>query len=385
MKQCKWLLVLLFAFSCQNPFSTTGYHIKGKIEGAGGQTVYLEEIVYGESTIVDTALADNSGKFTLKGNVKDEGIYRLRVGALALRQSCFLLLGNDELEIEGTIKNIEQLRFTVNSSHNKVFRGFVDSLYAKNARIDTLRSIYLMVQRTTESDSVKNLIKASFDRNCKSYVDYYTQFTDTTTSLLSGVFSSSLLLQSDSISASSLEVAKRLGNRLQSKMPESKYTKAYLNRMGMYKETLIGQPLKEIELPDEKRILVKLSSLKGKYVLLDFWASWCRPCRMENPNVVAAYQKYKQKNFTVYSVSLDDNLGKWSDAIVEDKLVWPNHVCDGKGWQSSACSSYYIESIPSNYLINPEGIIIAQNLRGEDLTNKLEELLTKKPVPENKK
>jgi peroxiredoxin len=121
---------------------------------------------------------------------------------------------------------------------------------------------------------------------------------------------------------------------------------------------------------------VTLKSLRGKVVLLDFWASWCGPCRQENPNVVKAYNTYKSKGFTVCSVSLDDNKEKWQAAIAKDGLVWPNHVSDLKGWKSSAASLYNVKGIPATFLLDKKGVIVATNLRGEALEQKLKELLT---------
>ncbi len=131
--------------------------------------------------------------------------------------------------------------------------------------------------------------------------------------------------------------------------------------------------------PDDK--VITLSSLRGKLVLVDFWASWCLPCRMENPNIVKVYKKYKDGNFTegkgfdIYSVSLDTKRSRWTTAIEEDGMVWESHVSDLKGWYSDAAKIYQISAIPCNFLINGDGVIIALNLRAETLESEIKSLM----------
>jgi thiol-disulfide isomerase/thioredoxin len=143
----------------------------------------------------------------------------------------------------------------------------------------------------------------------------------------------------------------------------------------------VGEMAPEIDEKSPEGKIIKLSSIKGKYVLIDFWASWCGPCRRENPNIVAAYEKYKDakfegaKGFTIYSVSLDKNSDAWVNAIKQDNLSWSYHVSDLKGWDSRPGGIYGVTSIPINYLIDPSGKIIAKNLRGADLHFALDKLL----------
>ena len=137
----------------------------------------------------------------------------------------------------------------------------------------------------------------------------------------------------------------------------------------------IGARAPEIALSDVNGKIIKLSSLKGNVVLIDFWASWCRPCRAENPNVVKLYNKYKNKNFTIYSISLDQDRKKWIDAINQDQLSWPNHVSELTGWKSTPGIQYGVSSIPKTFLIDKDGIIIGYDLRGSNLEKKLSELL----------
>jgi peroxiredoxin len=137
----------------------------------------------------------------------------------------------------------------------------------------------------------------------------------------------------------------------------------------------VGEMAPDIDLPDREGKSLKLSSLRGQVVLLDFWASWCGPCRHENPNVVKAFKAYEAKGFTVFSVSLDENKEKWLNAIQKDGLVWPSHVSDLKGWRSAGSALYKVTGIPATFLIGKDGKIVAKNLRGPALENKLKELL----------
>ncbi|MCX7863097.1 MAG: TlpA family protein disulfide reductase [Bacteroidales bacterium] len=147
--------------------------------------------------------------------------------------------------------------------------------------------------------------------------------------------------------------------------------------------TEVGNKAPELKYNNPEGKEIALSSLKGKIVLIDFWASWCGPCRRENPYVVAAYKKYKDKKFnngkgfTIYSVSLDKSLESWKKAIEQDSLIWENHVSDLKYWNSEPAKLYGVQGIPMNWLIDGNGIIIAKNLRGKALEEKLESLVKK--------
>ena len=140
------------------------------------------------------------------------------------------------------------------------------------------------------------------------------------------------------------------------------------------KKTMVGKPAADFMQPDANGNQIALSSFKGKYVLVDFWASWCGPCRAESPNLVKAYAKYKTKNFEIFGVSLDESKDKWLKAIKNDKYTWPQ-VGDMKGWENTVAHEYGIQGIPFNILLDPNGVIIARNLRGDALEKKLEEIL----------
>lgn len=177
-----------------------------------------------------------------------------------------------------------------------------------------------------------------------------------------------------SVSAQDLE---EVIGYLDKSIQQTKFGQLAQGRLKTMLGTTVGYPAIDFSQNDANGKAVKLSDFKGKYVLVDFWASWCRPCRAENPNVVAAYNKYKDKGFTVLGVSFDQNRDAWLKAVSDDNLAW-QQVSDLKGWGNEVGKIYNISSIPSNLLIDKDGKILGKNLRGADLEQKLEEVLNQK-------
>jgi peroxiredoxin len=232
---------------------------------------------------------------------------------------------------------------------------FTDEEYSRGDMLSN--KIFIFLQRYYQQGDLKVAsyqVLSKFEKpNANKEVAYIT--------LIKGIF------QQDQ------EYARTLAEQYGREFPNSVYAKFYLANVpkGMPK---VGDIPPDIKLKDTKGKDISLYSLKGKVVLLDFWASWCGPCRKENPNVVTAYQKFKDKGFTVFSVSLDNNKDQWIAAIGKDGLLWENHVSDLKGWNSDAAKLYGVRGIPAAFLLDKTGKIVATNLRGAELDMALEKL-----------
>ena len=171
-----------------------------------------------------------------------------------------------------------------------------------------------------------------------------------------------------------LEELKENRAKISSELAGCPYVKDLDGIIKQLENVQIGKVAPEFSLPDTAGVSVSLSDFRGKYVLLDFWASWCPPCRRENPNVVKAFNEYKDKNFTIVGISLDKDKSKWMKAIADDNLAW-THLSDLKYWDSEIPALYGVRGIPANVLLDPDGVIVAKNITGEDLHKKLKEVI----------
>jgi thiol-disulfide isomerase/thioredoxin len=349
------------------------FTVSGKIQHAPSSRIFLQQIPFDrqQPVVVDSASIASNGSFSLHALAKEEGLYRV-----VIENGPDVLLINDGSDIKVDMDVQHYRSYEVKGSpaseslHNlfETYRTKDSTLYLAFMEIDSLHKI-------NASDTLVKAAEARRDQKMKAMNAIVTDFINksqnaTATYYAIGMASRTMpqeeLLKLATASADKFKTHNGLAQI------KSMLTVQQAPREKTY--ALLGQQAPEIEMNDIKGSPFKLSSLKGKYVLVDFWASWCAPCRAENPNVVAAYQKYKDKNFTILGVSLDNDKANWETAIKDDKLTW-NHISDLKQWESPVVAQYQFDGIPFNVLLDPQGKIIASSLRGETLEKKLEEVL----------
>jgi peroxiredoxin len=378
--------VALLLSACQ-PKKKGGFTVEGEYKNADKLSMiagpvsyaYLLEVPYGKEqnpVILDSVkLTGNHGHFTLTGMVRAQEVYELVFGNNALA----VPLVNDASEVKVAVDLGKRDDFydVKGSEASNQLKDLINFFGKKNfeleqsmAQLDSLKGAHAADSVVLAATNKKN--SAIQDLNT-----YLRQFINTNTNPT--LCALALGWSSRSFSREEFEAA--LGNLVR-KFPDNATLaglkqdyEQQLAQMDQKKDsTWIGRQAPELTLPDTEGRSVSLSSFKGKYLLVDFWASWCGPCRAENPNVVQAYSEFKNKNFAILGVSLDKEKDAWLEAIKSDRLTW-THVSDLKFWQSKAVEVFQFNGIPFNVLIDPQGKIIAQGLRGDDLENKLKQVL----------
>lgn len=381
-----FFLASLILMACDD--GQTKFSVVGDVSDMPEQTIYLErlDVVNINTTpeMIDSTKSTKNGHFELKGKLTEPGIYLLRpeIQSSTNEPDKMILLSIDggNIKVNADWKTM-RLFDVKGSSPSSSLKNF---LQIWREHIRDLNTIGMILQnpQTNSNDSVvqKAITQQASIRS--SFVRYIEEYADTTKYLPNAIFAVQVLnvpVEKEFLSTFVSNLEARFPNNPMVEAYKERYNKK-LSELQQQQDVInnspvgIGKQAPEITLPDPSGKEVSLSSFKGKYVLVDFWASWCKPCRQENPNVVKAYNQYKGKSFTVLGVSLDESKEKWEQAIKDDGLIW-THISDLNGWQSVVVRTYMIQGIPANVLLDPDGKIIGRNLRGPDLIKKLEETL----------
>ncbi|MBM3411868.1 MAG: AhpC/TSA family protein [Bacteroidetes bacterium] len=384
-------LILIFFTACSGSGSKE-FTVKGKMVGRSASIIYLEEVPMAtmQRVLIDSVKPDKDGSFKLQAKAEEETIFNIRVE-------------NQEYPAASLVNDAATVSLTLH--YNPAGLDFPDRYEVTGSPLSNSLQAYMLVFNKQleqvfvlgkELDSLQKapvVIKPAIDAlvaNRSLLIQAVQQTTDSTlnsttnpafTMLVLGYYQSMAGNPAVGLSGYTMEQVQSLVKKLIDKNPKHKGLEAVsimIAEQPKAPQGLIGQTAPEFSLPDPNGKMISLSSLRGRYVLVDFWASWCKPCRMENPTVVEAYAKFKNRNFTVLGVSLDKPEGKndWMNAVMKDRLTW-TQVSDLQYWKSPVVALYNIEGIPYNVLIDPDGKVVAESLRGQQLAATLEQVLPK--------
>jgi peroxiredoxin len=356
-----FLLAFIGSARAQQP-KPAGFHIEGHIQGLNEKSVVSVTDANKPTDTLARATV-KAGMFVLTGHLNEPGLLVLNFSSSGKKASVFI--GNENVSVSGDVNDLTAMQVK-GSATEADFVAFQQSFNTYFAKLNQLSQLSNSPEGTSKRDSIGEAYQMTA-MAIQTRVDSFIQ------QKKNSYVSPFLLVVVNQLSDDVFLLERRL-NSLSPDVQQSMYGSYLREQIENGKVGAVGSEAIEFTQADTAGKPVSLSSFKGKYVLVDFWASWCKPCRMENPNVLSAYERFKEKNFTVLGVSLDRSRDAWIKAIQDDKLAW-SQVSDLKFWSNAVAQQYKIQQIPQNFLIDPNGKIIGKNLRGADLDNKLCALL----------
>lgn len=363
--------ILILVFSATVWLGAQNASVQFKVSGFPKEAtqVHLGHINGSKLVMDDTLALNKNGQINFDVNLKQPTLYILSFPGIEKRAIHLMLEPNDNISFEvhccDSLNNLD-ITSAKGSRNIQVYKLFSDILYQHETQFVKINKEYSN-PKTNENRKLE--LSMQFQQVQANQNIAVRKMIEQNTDALITAF---LVTYFDNDIATYIDLFEAVENGLKAKYADNQFVQYVSTKV---KSTLIaGREAPEIAMKDPDGKIRKLSDLRGNIVMIDFWASWCRPCRMENPNVVRLYHRYHKKGFEIYSVSLDKQRDQWLLAIEQDGLVWPNHVSDLNGWTSSGGASYGITSVPSTVLVDRQGRIIARNLRGQELENKLREI-----------
>lgn len=364
------LLLSLSASGCKE--NKKYFEIEGIFTGMPQQQLILERRGVSDVVAVDTVISNPDGSFSLRGpyDASTSALYTISINNIPIP----LIVDNEKIKIKGQWNDLEHFSVS-NSSATASLQKFTAGYEALNQDLTLLKMVMDSLVEHNGSDSIKLEVQRKGDAQQQKIADYVKNYADTSESMPLVFYITSIYLDPIDDAAYFKKLAVSLPERFKHQQLAVEFSDLLQTKQDVEaakpQGPQVGYPAPDFTLhtPDNKQ--VSLSEFKQQYILVDFWASWCPPCRGENIYLVSTYNKFKDRNFTIISVSLDMDKGEWMKAIEEDRLSW-TQVSDLKKWQSDAAVLYHIRSIPANFLIDPQGNIIARNLLGDDLSEFLE-------------
>lgn len=348
-------------------YSPTGTYVQGNFEGIqGGELILVQSLMTDRVETIDTIIPDVDGNFQVGLNVPEIGFYRIYLNNNNV--AGLILQPNDTVQFTANIENLPSTYAVSGSIESEKLHEFDNIM---NTYIDKIDSLNALVGRAKANEYYNEMAALMSEqdylqRNTGDKIRQFVKDNDTYLASLSAV--QKLDPEGD------FELFVQVMNGLEPKLGGTDLHNDLKSRIDMWRKAQIGGKMMDITLRNPEGESITLYDQLGELTLVDFWASWCRPCRAENPNIVKAYDKYKSKGFTVVGISLDEDEIRWKEAIEQDGLGW-THMSDLKLWNSAAVQTYNIGSIPASFIVDKEGIIVAKNLRGAALDLKISQLL----------